>query len=863
MLLLRAALAIFISLGLSQSAGALEVGAAFRQSVDAGLDWCATRPDVSLDDIFRGACAPVPAKPNDLARGFDQRAFWLRLTLTNINSAPIERWLTVGHPRLEEVSLFVQKPGGGWERSNMGIRIPLALRPEQAQSYGVLPMVLPSKVPQTVWLRVVSRTVIDLSTTLWEPTAYRAYANRTQFSLSMSIGSLLFAMVLAGALFALTHEKTYLFFAIAMAGEAIVESFRSGVFQQYAWPTTAPLWIELASVGTILAFTGFVACFYFLIPSARSYRRTFCTFTALVIATLTGQFWAIGVDYSAGTRFSLVTLYATLVIALWLAFKAWRGGSSLAGIFLLSFVFTGFLESLRVCSTLGLLPFFSMETRLAPWVFLTTTPLILLSIFQRTRELEANLLRAEATSRAKVDFLAQMSHELRTPINTVLGNAQLLARPGGLATWPGGLASIMQSGRHLLAMIEEILDYARAQAGRLEIEPEAVDWSVFMNQTAQNARVLASANSNEFTMDVRGAPLAGVLLDEGRLRQVLDNLLANAARHTHAGQIRLECDVGLPDKTGRIQIDFALTDTGEGIALPDQARVFLPFVRSEVGRLPKRRSESGGMGLAISKQLVETMGGQLTLESGHAKGTCMRFWLPVFETTQPQPAQLLPTYTGYAGPKRTILVVEDKVDDGKLLQCLLRDCGFFVLLASSGKEATDLLRSVATSPNAVDLVLTDQFMANGDGWSVLELVSKRWPDLPVLLMSAARPDRPASVAPHLEFSAHFLKPLEHGYLLRCIGEQLGLEWTLPEAGLDGKAITAAPVGWTLGNSPENEISLERLRQMIHAGQMTDIMDWARALKARDAGAADFAMQVSAAARTLDIALLSMLARQNK
>lgn len=608
-LLVRAALAVLMALGLSQPAAALDVGAAPWQSADAGLEWCATRLDVSPDEIFRGACTPVPAKPSDLARGFDKRAFWLRLNLTNIDSAPIERWLTVGHRRLEEVSLFVQQPGGGWQRSNMGIRVPLALRSEQAQSYHVLPIVLPSKVQQTVWLRVVSRTAIDLSTTLWEPAAYRTHANMTQFSLSMSTGGVLFAMILAVSLFALTREKTYLFFGVAMAGEVMVESFRSGVWQQYAWPATTPMAVEMVALGTILAFTGYVACFYFLVPSARSYRWTFRAFTALVVTTLAGQFWALGVDFSVGMRFSLIALYASLLVALWLAFKAWRDGSRPAGIFLLSFACTGVLESIRFGAVIGVMPFFSLETRIAPFIFLTTTPLILLGIFQRTRELEANLLRAETESKVKVEFLAQMSHELRTPINTVLGNAQLLARTGSLALWPQGLASIMQSGRHLLSMVEEILDYARAQAGRLVIGPEAVDWSLFMQQTAQNARVLAFANANEFTLEIRGTPLAGVLVDERRLRQVLDNLIANAARHTHAGQIRLECDAGLPDKAGQIRMSFALTDSGEGIALADQARIFLPFVRLDAGRLPKTRGESGGMGLAISKQLVETMGG--------------------------------------------------------------------------------------------------------------------------------------------------------------------------------------------------------------------------------------------------------------
>lgn len=854
--LLRVACLLLCLLGVGMPAAGLNVVTDSSTNANAAVAWCATERDVGLAQVLVGACAPEPVKSSDLARGYDHRAFWLRLTLTNGGAQPLERWLSVGHSRLEEVSLFVPVAGGDWQRSEVGIRTPLAQRQGVARAYGVFQLLLPAGSQQTVWLRVASRTIIDLSTTLWVPAAYLEVADLRQFSLTLMLGGLLMTLLLSALMFILTREQPYLLFALAMVGVALVTGFLSGTLQRYVWPVDTPMLLEMLPLGALLVVATYVACLHALLPGLRQYRWPYRVFAAMVLLTLAGLLWAIGVDYTAGARVWLSTLAGTMVLALWLAFLAWRDGSRAAGIWLLSFLFPAIPELLNFGASLGLLPFFQAEIVLLSWAFLMTTPLIFVSFFQRSREVQANLSRVKEENLAKIAFLAQMSHELRTPMNIVLGNAQLLARPGGQALWTHGIDNILQSGRHLLAMLDQILDYARGEAGKLMIEPAPVNWSAFLHTMAKNARVLALVNRNKFVLQVSGEPLSGVLLDEARVRQVLDNLLANAARHTRDGEIRLECVVGRLNYAGMLSLHFAVIDTGEGIDLADQERVFLPFVRGHSAFAPN--SESGGMGLAISKQLVEAMDGQLTLQSVPGAGACLRVWLPAALATTPVPAPQELTFVGYSGPQQVILVVDDDANSRKLLLSLLQDCGFSVLQAASGQAAAELLASLDTSPQRMDLVLTDQFMADGDGWMVLQTVSSRWPEVPVVLTSAAPPERPASFPKQLDFAAHFLKPLDHAELLQCIGELRGLQWTLAEphiAGLQtpGQADSPTVDDWAL-----DDADAQALLQMVQAGRITDIMDWAKALQARVPSSASFATQVHEAAQTLDVAALHTL-----
>jgi CheY-like chemotaxis protein len=260
------------------------------------------------------------------------------------------------------------------------------------------------------------------------------------------------------------------------------------------------------------------------------------------------------------------------------------------------------------------------------------------------------------------------------------------------------------------------------------------------------------------------------------------------------------------------------------------------------------------MGLAISRQLVEAMGGQLTLQSTPGQGACFRFWLiaepdagteavPTARAEQPIPS-------GYSGAQRRILVVEDEPANRQVMLRLLQACGFAVLEAANGRAAVELM----AGPLTVDLVLTDQFMADGDGWTVLQAVATRWPQVPVILMSAAPPKRPDGWPQALTYSAQLLKPLNHAELLKRIGELLALQWQVSEP--EALNSTTLP---QIAPHRLDDAELAKLRHMIAGGRVSEIIDWAAALESGSPGNQPFARAVSAAARNLDLVGLQALA----
>ena len=860
-IVLRALLMCALCFVLNASATqALDISTSSRINADAAMAWCATDASTTLSEVLTGACTPQPARPGDHARGLDARAFWLRLTLANSGTSALERWVWVGHPRLEEISLFVPAADGheqshGWQQLNAGIRTPMAQRHDVARIYGALPLRLEPGSRQTVWLRVASRTAIDLSTTLWSPTDFQAVSARTLFGQSLALGALFIVMLLSLLALGMTREWSYLFFSLSMFGELVLESFRAGVLQQFFWPAELPMQPAMAAAGSMLAVLGFSAYFRDFVPELRRTSLLYRAFWLLIALTLAAQLWSLAIDYRTGTKIWSLTVNGVLLTGIALAAILWREGSRSGRMLVLGFVFLAALELLRLGALFGWLPFFWGETIAGPWSLVLTTPAMLMSLVQRSKELKDKLILSENENEAKVRFLAQMSHELRTPLNTILGNAQLLARPNGAQLAPDGLNGIQNAGRHLLGMIDEILDHARGQAGKLTIDPQPVDWPEFLATVKQVASVMAMQGANAFSCDFRGEMPACTVIDAGRLRQVLDNLLTNAARHAPGAAIRLHCEAS--DANGKLLISFAVEDEGSGIPSADLERIFLPFERGTGNT--RERGPGTGMGLAISRQLVRAMGGELTVVSTPGAGTCFRFAViaDIHNASNDMatvPGRLLnATHLSYQGARRRVLLVDDNLASIAVLRSLLLDCGFLVDIAVSGQVAMGFV-------NQVDLVLTDQFMNHGDGWMVLQECRRLHPQLIVVMISAAPPKRPRDLDMEINFDAVMMKPVEHASLLQCLGGLLALAW---HESPDIQPLTPTPIADANEPNYPDANALAELRELMGRGELTSMMEWAEALKAAHPTLTAYADRVYAAARHIEFDELQRLCRPPK
>ncbi|MDA0674643.1 MAG: ATP-binding protein, partial [Cyanobacteria bacterium] len=315
----------------------------------------------------------------------------------------------------------------------------------------------------------------------------------------------------------------------------------------------------------------------------------------------------------------------------------------------------------------------------------------------RTAELAAAKEVAESASRAKSDFLANMSHELRTPLNAILGFSQVMLRnltlqrdrlPHDLIQEQRDtLGTIHRSGEHLLALINDVLDMSKIEAGRLTLTPGPFHLPSMLEALQEMLQIRADSKGIDLVFDLDPDLPVGVEADERKLRQILLNLLGNAIKFTHQGAVTLRVQAQ-PQPDEQVQVTFAVQDTGPGIAPEELGHLFEAFVQTAAGR---NSQEGTGLGLPISRQLVQLMGGDLTVTSTVGEGSCFQFTIPLGRAVIDQAIapsdhqQVVGLVPGQ--PTYRILVVDDRLENRQLIQQFLQPLGFEVYQAENGQQA--------------------------------------------------------------------------------------------------------------------------------------------------------------------------------
>jgi PAS domain S-box-containing protein len=389
-----------------------------------------------------------------------------------------------------------------------------------------------------------------------------------------------------------------------------------------------------------------------------------------------------------------------------------------------------------------------------------------------TRVLESELIaakdRAEKANSAKSEFLSRMSHEMRTPMNAIIGMTELAKKSAGGEKTAGYLGSIHEASRHLLRIIDDILDMTQIESGKIELRYHGFDFGKMITDAAEITRFDADKKRHTLSVDAAGCAGRYVLCDERRLKQVIVNLLSNAVKFTPPdGAVRLTARL-LKDEGALYAAEIAVEDNGMGISEDVRHKLFTPFEQVDGG--VSRKHGGTGLGLAVAARIVEKMGGKVSVSSKLGQGSRFSFTIPLKESEGPAaPGGDTASEKAAVSEPRAILMAEDVEINRQIVEELLGGTGITVDMAENGRQAYEMHKA---DPERYGLILMDINMPEMDGYTatrhIRALGAEGGGNVPVIALTANMFTEDVEKCMKAGMDAHIGKPIDPAALFAML-----------------------------------------------------------------------------------------------